>query len=397
VALALPAAAGADVTLGTVTEPSGSSPAECPTTPPNYILVSASTATNTNPQYTVQGSAPLALTQWALNASGAIAGAQVTLVVLSVNITGMTANIDVVATDTETLNPSAAAADGVETFTVKNPIIVEPGDTISLYLPDTTGITCYWSGGSLPADDEAQQAELSPPPAVGQNILNDVGATTETPSGVIDLAATLGPLSEDGALSLSASNATVGLPAVLTATVRNNGPFNGPITFTDPVPLGLTIDLAAASSGSCSTNTAVNLVTCTLTGIPAGQSAKVTIVVTPKAAHSYTDSGTVADVSPATDPNPSNDDSSTTLKVAAAGAPAKCVVPKLSGTPESVAKKVLPLLGCKVGKVKKATSKSVAKGDVIATSPGAGSYAVGRRVTITESSGKPKPRKKKKK
>ena len=61
------------------------------------------------------------------------------------------------------------------------------------------------------------------------------------------------------------------------------------------------------------------------------------------------------------------------------------------------ARALLPLLGCKVGKVKTATSKSVAKGDVISTSPGAGSYAAGRSIGITVSSGKPKSKKKKKK
>jgi hypothetical protein len=396
-ALALPAAAGATTTIGIVTEPSGTTPTQCPTTPPDYLFVSASGTTDTNAQYTVQGSSPLALTQWQVNATGGIPGAQLMLVVLSVGGTSMNPTVDVVGTDTESLNPSAAAADGVETFTVAQPIIVDPGDTISLYLPDSTGITCYWSGGSIPSADEAQGAQTNSPPTVGEDVLSDLGTTTDTPSAEINLGATLGPLTEDAALSLSASNATVGLPAVLTATVTNHGPLNGPITFTDPVPSGLSVDLAATSSGSCSTNAAVNLVTCTLTGIPAGQSANVAIVVTPKAAHSYTDSGTVADGTSVIDPNPANNNASTTMKVAAAGAPTKCVVPKLSGTPESVATKVLPLLGCKVGKVKKATSKSVAKGDVISTAPGAGSYAVGKSIGITVSSGKPKPKQKKKK
>jgi beta-lactam-binding protein with PASTA domain len=63
------------------------------------------------------------------------------------------------------------------------------------------------------------------------------------------------------------------------------------------------------------------------------------------------------------------------------------VVPKLGGASLAVAKFVLPLVGCKVGKVKHAKSKRVAKGDVISTSPGAGSYPVGKRITLTVSSG----------
>jgi hypothetical protein len=397
VALALPATAGATTTLGVVTAPANTTPAACPATSTDNFFVSAGGTGGSSSQYTVPGSSPLALTQWQVNATGATAGAQVELVVVNPQTSAMPASIDVVGTDTETLNPSAAAADGVETFSVANPIIVQPGDAISLYLPDATGITCYWSGGSLPTTDQAQAVELTSSPAVGDNILKLAGSSSSTPSAETNVAATLGPLSQDAALSLSASNATVGVPAVLTATVRNNGPLTGPITFTDPVPTGLTVDLAATNSGSCSTNAAISLVTCTLTGIPAGQSANAVILVTPKAAQAFTDSGTVAVASSVTDPNPANNSASTTFKVAAAGAPTKCVVPKLGGTPESVAQKVLPLLGCKVGKVRKATSKSVAKGDVISTAPGAGSYAVGKSVGITVSSGKPKPKPKKKK
>jgi hypothetical protein len=54
--------------------------------------------------------------------------------------------------------------------------------------------------------------------------------------------------------------------------------------------------------------------------------------------------------------------------------PTKCVVPKLGGASLSLAKDVLLLLGCKVGKVKKATS-----------------------IGVTVSSGKPKPKPKPKK
>ena len=42
----------------------------------------------------------------------------------------------------------------------------------------------------------------------------------------------------------------------------------------------------------------------------------------------------------------------------------------------------------------KSSSSKVAKGDVIKTTPGNGSYAVGKSIAIVESSG-PKPKKKK--
>ena len=71
-----------------------------------------------------------------------------------------------------------------------------------------------------------------------------------------------------------------------------------------------------------------------------------------------------------------------------------CTVPRLSGTPSGIARRVLGLLGCKVGKLSTAHSK-LAKGTVVGTNPGAGVYAAGRKVAITVSSGpKPKPKKK---
>ena len=45
---------------------------------------------------------------------------------------------------------------------------------------------------------------------------------------------------------------------------------------------------------------------------------------------------------------------------------------------------------CTVGKIKKAVSKSVAKGDVILLTPASGSHAAGTKVALTVSSGKPK-------
>jgi serine/threonine-protein kinase len=203
----------------------------------------------------------------------------------------------------------------------------------------------------------------------------------------------------DAALTLTAgpASATTGQPAVITGTVTNDGPLSGPITFTDPVPSGLTVNAVGIGSGTCSTNTAVDIVTCTTDGLAAHQSTPVVIAVTPTAAGTYKDSATVSLSGAGADPNLANNSASATLTVTKAGTPTQCVVPKLKGAPLALGKKVLPLLGCKVGKVKKSTSKSVAKGDVISTSPGAGSYAASKSIGITVSSGKPKPKPKKKK
>jgi beta-lactam-binding protein with PASTA domain len=119
------------------------------------------------------------------------------------------------------------------------------------------------------------------------------------------------------------------------------------------------------------------------------------IVATPKSAGSYKDTGDVAVPTGITDTDAANNTAATTLNVTAPGTALKCVVPKLGGASSSLAKQVLPLLGCKVGKTKKAHSKSVAKGLLIGTSPGAGTYAAYKAVGLEVSSG-PAPKKAKK-
>jgi uncharacterized repeat protein (TIGR01451 family) len=394
-ALAVPAGASAagTVTIGNVTPPSNATATTCPATP-TQIIISDSTSTGQNPAYAVpsSGTAGLVLTQWQLNVTGATAGAQATLVVLNIDFP---VSVTVVGTDTETLNPSAAA-DGVETFTLATPIAVQPGDEIGLYLPGATGMPCYWTGGSTPGGFGIAGTVVTTAPAAGQSISSSDASGTQAQVAALNLAATLAPATYDAALSMSAgpSNAVVGQPAVLTADVTNNGPDAGPITLTDTVPAGLTVDYAAAGSGSCAV--AGSTVTCLFPSVGVGQSENAAIVVTPGSAKTFTDAGSVADDAGATDPNSANNNASTTLKVSAVAVP-KCVVPKLGGASESLAKNLLSLLDCKVGKVKKATSKSVPKGDVISTSPGAGSYAAGKSIGIKISSGKPKPKKKKKK
>jgi uncharacterized repeat protein (TIGR01451 family) len=392
--LAIPAAAGAatTVTIGNVTPPSNSTGAvTCPAPPPDQILA-ANTQNGFVPAYVVPGSdGPLLLSQWQLNATGATPGAQVTLVVVRVDFAAE--NVSVVATDTEALNPVGLPGNGVETFTPANPIEVQPGDVIALYLGNATGIPCYWTGA--PADDGISGFVVTTPPAAGQTLspTNQTGANAS--GAALNLGATLTPLSYDAALSMSAgpSSAVVGQTAVLTGKVTNNGPYAGPITLTDTVPAGLTVDYAAAASGSCTV--AGTTVTCLFPSVAVGQSENAALVVTPTAAKTFTDTGSVADDEGATDPNSANNNAMTTLKVSAVAVP-KCVVPKLGGASESLAKALLPLLGCKVGKVKKATSKSVPKGDVISTNPKAGSYAAGKSIGITISSGKPKSKKTKK-
>jgi hypothetical protein len=273
----------------------------------------------------------------------------------------------------------------VASFSLTHPIAAREGDTLGLY-NNSGSATCYFHGGSTPV--AATLTALTEPtaPAAGQTLSPPFG---NSPGGyTMDVAATL-EVVHDAAVTTSAApaNATAGSLGLLSSTVTDAGPSSGAITFTDTVPAGLTIDSAVAGSGSCSTTG--QQVTCTISGLAPGQSAPVNIVVTPTAAKSYTNTVSVAT---ANDPNAGNNTASATFTVAAAPPAPKCVVPSLKRTPLSTAKRVLKLLGCKVGKTRKAHSTSVNKGLVIKTSPKAGTYPAGKTVSLTVSSG---PRKKK--
>ena len=89
---------------------------------------------------------------------------------------------------------------------------------------------------------------------------------------------------------------------------------------------------------------------------------------------------------PAPTPTTSSDQS------AATPAPAPrtqqlCVVPTLTNTPLSVAQQVLPLLGCKTGKVTHAYSIKVPKGAIIKSSPANSVKAHGTKVNLKVSKG----------
>jgi hypothetical protein len=391
-ALALPATASASsTTLGSIVTPAWGSPAPCNTD----ILSGTPFAGDTllfgqaTPAYEV-GTNGLEVTSWSVNATGDTDGGTETLYVLAPSGAGYT----VAGTDTETI-PSVIPAGGTLTFTLASPIAAQSGDTFGLSATGAGGINCAWGGSSSDTADEV-------------SVLIAAGNTVETPaeldpgssgldeaSGLLDLAVTLAPGNEDAAVSTSAgpSNAVVNNEALLSSTVTNNGPFAGQTTFTDTVPAGLTINAAAASGATCTT--AGQTVTCTFAGLAVGASAPVEIVVTPGGAQSYENTVSVADANGVTDPNPANNSASATLVVSAATitsslATRECVSTNVKGLSEKVVKRLLPSFGCKLGKIKKASSKTVAKGDVISLNPGSGAHAPGTKLTLTVSSGKPK-------
>jgi uncharacterized protein DUF11/PASTA domain-containing protein len=375
-ALALPAAAGAAVTLGTTTQPSDSTPGEC-----GMGGMAAQFTSDPGTPYSVPEPGGT-ITQWQTNTAGDTAGQPLELVVLGATGNG---SYTVVAIDAEAV-PKPLPADGIATFTPPTPLPVGTGDVVGLYQFGNGAQNCYWSGGSISADDGLGAFEPSSPPAPGQS----VSPLATLPNSVVDVSATVVLLSQDAGVTTSVgpASAAPGRLALLSSTVGNQGPGTGPITFVDHVPSGLTID-AAAGSGGCSISG--QTVTCTITGLAVGQSTPVDVVVTPSAAGAYSNSVSVAVAAGTPDPNPANNAASATLVVGSPPSTVKCLVPQLKGAPSGLAKTVLTDLACKV-KVSHSHSSAVHKGLVITTKPGAGTYAAQTTVTLLVSSG---PKKKK--
>jgi hypothetical protein len=401
--LGLPAvaSAGSTTTVGTIVAPLGASPRPCNITP---VLVGQDMSA-----YEVGTAGGLAagglVTSWSVNAMGDTSGDTETLYVLAPSGSGYT----VTNTDTETI-PTPIPSE-ILTFTPASPIPVQSGDTFAVSASGAGDVYCAW------ADADPSDGAFVVTPAVLPGVGQSIGTGSGTPAIaddtglLVDLAVTLVPHYQDVAVSTTAgpSNAVVNNEALLSSTVTNNSPSVWPTTFTDAVPAGLTIDAVAAAGGDC--NTSGQIVTCSLAGLAVGASAPVEIVVTPAAAQSYENTVSVADASPLTDRDTDNNSASATLVAAAPAAPAStsttpasvtpaatvtaaraCVATNLKGLSEKVVKKLLPALGCKVGKIKKATSEHVAKGDVISLTPASGSHAAGTKVALTVSSGKPKKR-----
>jgi hypothetical protein len=381
--LAMPAAASADVTLGLSTQPASSSPNACGS---NTYIYGENTSDTSTPYAVPSGDAGF-LKSWTMDTAGDEGGTVTLYVIAPTSTVGV---YTLIGTDTQTLTTPIATT---TTFTPTSKIDLQPGDTFALGSASGS-IACYFGSGDTPSGDTLFMADTPTTNTSGQTLTS----FDPSPAGyALDLSVDVSPFVQDAGVTAAAGPAAVavGSDAILSADVTNHGPGFAPITFTDVVPSGLRIDAVAGGENACTTTG--QTVSCTIANLAVGDSQPVDVVVTPTTAKTYSNTVTVANPSAITDPVTTNNSATATLSVKAAAPAPKCVVVSLKGVPQSVAEKVLKALDCKVGKVKKATSKSVAKGDVISTSPGAGSYAVDKNVGLTVSSGKPKPKKKHKK
>ncbi len=324
---------------------------------------------STTAQYAVPSGGGV-ITSW--STSFGQAGEPAELVVSSAfDPTAFTATVRGV--DSEIL-PSPIPAGNVSTFALAHPIAVQAGDIIGLYVFGGAPTACGFTGA---AGDTVVAGGEEPSPG------GTIHAVIGGPSLLVNVSANL-VQSADMSLTAAATPSAITRNDVAELAFQISG---GPIaaaTFTDTLPSGLVPVSASSGDGSCTISN--QTVSCTVDSSPT----TVHVVVRGSSPGLYRVSGSVQ--SPLADPNPSNNSATATLMVVSSTS--SCVVPKLRGAPLAVAKAVLPLVNCRLGKVRKASSKRIPTGSVISTSPGAGTTAPpGTAVTVTVS-GKPKARKK---
>jgi hypothetical protein len=382
--------AGANVTLGSTTEPTGAEADQCFAGGGGAADIFAQITDDPTTPYTVPAGGG-EITAWSTDTATADDVSATPLTLVAVRPEGGS-QYSVVGADAETL-PTPLPPSGVATFTVAHPIIVRGGDVLGLYSSniglDAPVCLFDWNqtSGTVPFDDSVTAIADPAIPAAGQSLQTD---SSEGPSGfgfMLDVAATVVQQQDVGVITTATpSRAAAHLPVLLSSTVTNGGPSSAPVRFTDNVPSGLTIDSAAAGQGTCLTGG--QTVTCTMTGLLAGQSVPVNVVVTPAKTANFVNSVSVSSVFP--DPTPGNNSASAMLAVGSSAA-SGCIVPKLRNTPSSVARTVLKDLGCKV-KMSHQHSTNVRRGNVIKSKPGAGRHPAGTTVKLVVSSGRKLPK-----
>jgi hypothetical protein len=306
------------------------------------------------------------ITSW--STSFGPAGAPVELVASSAFSSASPPSAVVRGVDAETL-PNPIPAGNVSTFTLAHPIGVQSGDLIGLHYTGGSSTRCLFTGAS--GDNVLAGYDTPNPGGTLAALFPGVGIVANVSVNIVQ--------TNDLALAAAATPSAIVLGDLADFRFQVSG---GPATtasFTETIPAGLVPVSASAVNGSCGVSG--QSVICALNGVPT----TVDVVVQGSSPGMYTDSGHVT--SPLTDTNPGNNTASAMLGVVS---PAQgCVVAALHRVPLTVAKSVLRLLHCRVGKVHRAASRRVPKGDVISTTPAAGTIApAGTKVAITVSSGR---------
>jgi uncharacterized repeat protein (TIGR01451 family) len=192
--------------------------------------------------------------------------------------------------------PNAGFTEGVGTLAV-DPLFIDPADANYHLRPNSPLINAGTNSpdGGLPDVDADGRSRI-----IGGTV--DIGAYEA--SADLELIKTA-----------SADNVNVGEELIYTLTVTNLGPDDTDgVILTDTLPAGLTLNSAEVSQGSC---VETNPVVCDLASLQNGESATVTIRVTPDQSGSPTNTATVTSGIP--DPDPDNNTASVTTQVAGNG------------------------------------------------------------------------------
>ena len=159
-----------------------------------------------------------------------------------------------------------------------------------------------------------------------------------------------------------ASSVLQNLQFTYTITVKNNGPSTAAnVAVTDPFPSGITVVSAMPSVGACQVSATV---TCTLGTMTSGQTATITVVATSSLAGTVFNAANVTTTTP--DPNPANNEATTTTAV----------------LPASTLQILAPFTGSgtvtdNLGQIDCVDTAGVLTGTCVAT------YATGTEVTLT--------------
>jgi uncharacterized repeat protein (TIGR01451 family) len=241
---------------------------------------------------------------------GVLVGAQPATVTIGANVTYTVTVTNAgpdnasVVTLTDNL-PPGATVDSITpvggTYTVSGTVVTVNFGTLTVGATDTLTIvvTPTKTGTAVDSASVATSYSYDPNPS------NNSGSAT----------ANVVPLEADLAVSATVQPGQVVIGGNVTylVTLINNGPntANG-ITLSDSLPSGATLDSVVSSTGTTSNSS--GHVALTLASLANGASATLTIVVTPTAVGTFTDSASVTDTSPL-DPNSNNNTASASATV----------------------------------------------------------------------------------
>jgi uncharacterized repeat protein (TIGR01451 family) len=204
------------------------------------------------------------------------------------------------------------------------PVFVDTGEGLTVHYDDPLLAPSEMRIPTEPAPEPAEVLPLTgpvPPPSAGATGLNPPPTRTGSASAA-DVAAGTGFCdipAPDADLSISKSDSPdpvfAGQELTYTLEVSNAGPADATgVTVTDNLPSGVTFGSASASQGSCVE--ADGTVTCDLGDVASGDTATVTIKVTPQSPGTITNTASVS--AEEDDPNTENNSDTETTTVNAA-------------------------------------------------------------------------------